>query len=316
MMLKNIVFMGTPAFAVPSLKLLAAGAFRPVLCITQPDRPKGRKRRLAPPPVKVAAQELGIDVIQPEDVNDAEVISLVKELQPDVVVTVAYGGYLKKAIRRLPRLGCINLHPSLLPRYRGSAPINFALFHGDVTTGISIFRIVAAMDAGPLLRQLEVSILPGECYTALQDRLSILGADELLKTLTDLAEGTAAPWQQNHDLATFSHKLTHPDFCIDWHKSATEIVNRVRGLAEAPGAVAQFRQEPIKIIDVTPLNQKTTSSPGCVIDVRKNQGIVVSTTDTDLLITRVQPAGKKIMPAYAYHLGAQIESGELFSNGL
>jgi methionyl-tRNA formyltransferase len=315
-MLKNIVFMGTPEFAVPSLKLLAAGAFRPVLCITQPDRPKGRKRRLAPPPVKVAAQELGIDVIQPEDVNDAETIALLQELQPDVVVTVAYGGYLKKAIRRLPRHGCINLHPSLLPRYRGSAPINFALFNGDTTTGISIFRIVAAMDAGPLLRQQKVAIQPGECYTALQDRLAILGADEMLKVLSALAEGSVTPWQQNHDLATFSHKLTHPDFCLHWQKPAAEIVNRVRGLAEVPGAVAQFRQGTIKIIDVTPLNQKSASSPGCVMDVRKNEGIVVSTTDADLLITRVQPAGKKIMTAYAYHLGAQIESGELFSNGL
>lgn len=312
----KIVFMGTPAFAVPTLKHLVQCGYRPLLCITQPDRPQGRKRRLAPPPVKMAAQEFGIEVIQPEDVNDQPTIERLQALQPDVVVTVAYGGYLKRQIRRLPRWGCLNLHPSLLPQYRGSAPLNFALFNGDAETGVSIFRIVAAMDAGPILRMRSTPIEPGECYTHLHDRLAEMGAHEMEHALRSLEDGTAEEQPQNHDLATFSHKLLREHFLIDWQTPGAALMGQVRGLAEVPGAVAQFRGNPVKIIELHPWEGESRKTPGTVLEVIKNRGIVIAGSDGNLLITRVQPAGKKIMTAHAFHLGARIDAGEAFTNGL
>ncbi|HPR18199.1 MAG TPA: methionyl-tRNA formyltransferase [Candidatus Cloacimonadota bacterium] len=315
MQIKNIVFMGTPRFAVPTLELLAKTRFRPVLCITQPDRPKGRKQQLMSPEVKLKADELGIEVIQPEDVNDVEVLSRLQKLKPEVIVTAAYGGYLKKEIRRLPVWGCLNLHPSLLPKYRGSAPVNFALFNGDAITGNTIFRIVAKMDAGPICFQSKMKIEDADCYTSLYEKLAIAGAEDLLHVLEQLEKDEIEPVPQDEEKATFSSKLEHPDFLLDWHTSARQIRNKVRGLAEVPGAVAAFRGKRIKVIEVEILSEKADSAAGTITEIIKNAGIKVCTEDFQVLVKKVQPAGKQIMTAHAFSLGARIEKNEKIENG-
>ncbi len=315
MQIKNVVFMGTPQFAVPTLELLAKTRFKPVLCITQPDKPKGRKRKLQPPEVKIKAQELGIEIIQPEDVNNDDTFLKLQELNPDVIITAAYGEYLKRKMRRLPSFGCLNLHPSLLPKYRGSAPINFALFNGDEITGNTIFKIVAKMDAGPVYSQKKLEIKSEDCYTSLYEKLSKYGAEDVLEVLEKLEKNEIEPVPQDHDKATFSHKLVKQDFWMDWNNSAENIFNQVRGLAEIPGTVAGFRGSRIKIIEIEILNEDSKEYPGSILDVIKNVGIKVSTAAKNILIKRLQPAGKKIMTAHAFSLGARIKNGEKFENG-
>ena len=314
MKIEKIVFMGTPDFAVPTLKALSDTRFKPQLCITQPDRPKGRKRKLQPTPVKLAAQQLGIPVIQPEDVNSLETITKILEIAPDIIITVAYGGFLNKYLRLMPNFGCINLHPSLLPKYRGSAPINYALFNGEKITGNTIFKIVAKMDAGPIISQNKIEITEKDCYTLLYKKLSESGARDIINILQDIEKNGLITQKQDHTKVTFSHKLLKNDFLIDWNDTAENIRNKVRGLAEIPGITASFRAKRIKIIEVEILETFSKEAPGTIVDVSK-KGIIVTTADNNILLTKVQPAGKNIMTAYAFSLGARIETGEIFENG-
>ncbi len=305
--------MGTPEFAVPSLRRLTDSPYKPVMVVTQPDRPKGRKQRLASPPVKELALELGIPVIQPEDVNDPEAVEQIAAVKPDVVVTAAYGGFLAKNLRELPPFGCLNLHPSLLPLYRGSSPINATIFHGDTVTGNTIFRLTRRMDAGPILYRHEVDIETDECYTELHDRLAVLGGEDLVVTLGMLERGEIVEKKQDHEMATFCGKIEKPDTVIDWTLPAEAIHNHVRGLALQPGAIAFLRDNPLKIIRTGLLEESSDKGPGTIVGIVKNVGFKVATKDRVLLVTEVQPAGKKIMSAHAYNLGARIEEGEIFS---
>ena len=314
MKIEKIVFMGTPDFAVPTLNALAKTRFKPQLCITQPDRPKGRKRKLQPTPVKSAAQKLEIPVIQPEDVNSLETINELLEISPDIIVTVAYGGYINKYLRLLPNFGCINLHPSLLPKYRGSAPINYTLFNGEQVTGNTIFKIVAKMDAGPVIFQSKVEIAEKDCYTSLYKKLSLSGAEEIIKVLQNIEKNGLITEIQDHKKTTFSYKLLKDDLLINWNDSAENIRNRVRGLAEIPSITASFREKRIKIIDVEILDLASKDVPGTILDVSK-KGIMVATAEKNILLTKVQPAGKNIMTSHAFSLGARIETEEKFSNG-
>ncbi len=314
MKIEKIVFMGTPDFAVPTLKALAETRFKPQLCITQPDRPKGRKRKLRPTPVKLTAQQLKIPIIQPENVNSLETINKILEIAPDIIITVAYGGYLNKFLRLLPNFGCINLHPSLLPKHRGSAPINYALFNGEKITGNTIFKIVAKMDAGPIISQNEIKIAEKDCYTSLYKKLSENGAQDIIKAIKDIERNGLVTQKQDHTKATFSHKLLKNNFLINWNDTAENIRNRVRGVAEIPGIAASFREKRIKIIEVEILETISKEAPGNIIDVSKN-GIIVASIDKNILLKKVQPAGKNIMTSHAFSLGARIETEEKFENG-
>ena len=307
--------MGTPEFAVPTLELLSKTKYKPILCITQPDRPKGRKKRLLPPAIKTKALELNIPLIQPENINSPESIAEIQKTNPDIIVTVAYGGYLKREIRRLPEFGCINLHPSLLPKYRGSAPVNYALFNNEKFTGNTIFKIFAEMDAGPIIYQRKIRIKENECFSELTDRLSKMGAEDVLKVLEKIENNDYELIKQDDSKATFSRKIEKQDLLLDWSLSSEKIRNRVRGLAERPGVVASFRSKRIKIIETEIMQNESISKPGTVIDIIKNAGIVVATVDSDLLLKKVQPEGKKIMNAYAFYIGALIRTGEKFTNG-
>ncbi|MCK5052057.1 MAG: methionyl-tRNA formyltransferase [Candidatus Cloacimonetes bacterium] len=314
MKIEKIVFLGTPDFAVPTLDALAETRFKPQLCITQPDRPKGRKRKLQPTAVKLAAQQLKIPVIQPEDVNSLETINKILEIAPDIIITVAYGGYLNKYLRLLPNFGCINLHPSLLPKYRGSAPINYALFNGDTITGNTIFKIVAKMDAGPIISQNKIEITENDCYTSLYKKLSEGGAQDIINVLKDIEQNGLITNKQDHTKTTFSQKLIKDDFLVNWKDTAENIRNKVRGLAEIPGITASFREKRIKIIEVEILETISKEAPGSIIDVSKN-GIIVASADKNILLKKVQPAGKSIMTSHAFSLGARIETEERFENG-
>ncbi len=306
----SLVFMGTPEFAVPTLRALADSHLRPSLVITQPDRPSGRRRKLTPPPVKVVAQELGLPLLQPEDVNSPEAALAIQDLSPDFIVTAAYGGYLRRVLRKLPRLGCLNLHPSLLPRHRGAAPVNYTLFSGDIITGNTVYRMTARMDAGPIIYQSKTPMGDDECGTDLLHRLAQQGAKDVLHTLELLMCGKASPTSQDESLATFTKKIEKSDLPIDWSRTATEVRRQVRGLAETPGAVAMFRGAPLKIIACRELEGIASAEPGMVVEVRKNEGIVVACGGGRLLLERVQPAGKRIMDAWAFHLGAQVKPHE------
>jgi len=322
MNLRKIVFLGTPEFAVPTLELLANSRFNPFLVITQPDKPAGRKKKLTLPPVKIKSLELKIPVLQPEDINSEEIIDKLKKLQPDLIITVAYGGFLKKEIRHLPRLGCINLHPSLLPEYRGSAPINYTLFNGENETGNTIFKITAKMDAGPILFQSKTKVGETECFTELYRRLAKIGAKNVLKFLEKIEKENISDFKelpsyrkQDEKEATYSHKIEKNDLPIHWNEKAEKIRNRVRGLAVKPATITVFRDKKIKIIEVEVLAEKSSGKPGEIIEIRKNIGIVVSAADYHILLKKVQPAGKKIMDSFAFSLGARIKIGEKFSDG-
>lgn len=315
MRIEKVIFMGTPEFAVPTLVELSKTHFKPILCITQPDRPKGRKRKITPPEVKVKAEELNIPIIQPENVNSEKVLSQLEEISPDIIITVAYGEFLKKRIRLLPKFGCINLHPSLLPKYRGPAPVNFALFNNDEFTGNTIFKIVAEMDAGPILLQSKIEIEDDDYYTKLLNKLAKIGAKNVIKVLEDIESKGLITSEQDHSKVSYSYKLKKNDFILDWNNSAEFINNRVRGFAESPGLIASFRGKRFKLIEVKILQSRSGDDPGTVVKIIKNTGIVVATKDYDLLLSKVQPSGKRIMSSHAFNLGANIEIGEKFENG-
>lgn len=315
MRISSIIFMGTPEFAVPALDILCDNNYRPSLVITQPDKPKGRKRKLAPPEVKIRAQFHDIPVFQPHDINSDETVNFIKKISPDLIVTAAYGGYLKRKIRKIPILGCINLHPSLLPKYRGSSPLNYALFNGDTETGITIFKIVAKMDAGPIIYQKKYEIFDNENYTSLYNRMALNGAKDLLNAIKLIETEEVKYIKQNSEKATFSLKIEKEDLLLDWNNTAISIHNKVRGLSEKPGIISSFRGKRIKIIKATVTNNKSTEPPGTVVDIKKNIGIFVATKDNILLLNKLQPEGKKVMTSSAFNLGARIKIGELFENG-
>lgn len=314
--ISKTVFIGTPEFAVPTLRKLAESRYKPLLVITQPDKQQGRRMKLQPPPVKESAARLGIRTIQPESIREQEVFSILKEVEPEVIITVAYGGFLNRTILNLPEYGCLNLHPSLLPKYRGATPINHALFNGETITGITIARMILKMDSGPVLSRKEVRIEEEDNYTKLSEKLAIRGADEIVNVLEALERGKIVEQPQNEEEATYCYKLRKEDLFIDWENYAESIHNKVRGLSEDPAATAFFREKQIKILQTALLKEESDLSPGKVSAIIKNKGIVVCCKDRKILLTSVKPAGKRKMTAFEFSIGARIEIGESFISGL
>ena len=312
MKINKLIFMGTPQFAVPALQQLTEKGYKPLLCITQPDKPQGRKRRLTAPVIKQRSLELGIPVIQPENINDQETVEFIKELNPDLIITVAYGGYIGRNLRKLPKLGAINIHPSLLPFWRGASPVNASLWSGDQETGVTIFRLVAKMDAGHVLYQCRYKIGENDNYTTLLTKLANAGAEDLIKLIHQFENGEVKEIIQDESKATICRKLNKEDFQINWAEKARYIYNQVRALAEKPGASSKFRKKQLKIISTRLTGKRSNITPGTIIEVIKNSGILVATGDEDLLIKDLQPAGKKIMSAFDFNLGARIGNGERF----
>jgi len=292
----KIVFMGTPDFAIPALDLLIETGENIVGVVTMPDRPKGRGRKLKAPPVKETAACKGITVFQPVKIRDEFFVSKLKELNPDVIVVVAFGQILSKEILKIPRFGCINLHASLLPRYRGAAPINWVIVNGEKVTGVTTMLMDEGLDTGDILLQKEVEIEEGDTAENLHDKLANTGAKLLLETLYRLKEGSIiTPVTQDHSKATMSPMLKKGDGLIDWRKGAKEISNLIRALTPRPGAFTHLQGKILKILKVIVLEGDSNDIvPGTIAEIDE-KGITISTGKGFLLIKEIQLQDHKKM---------------------
>jgi len=297
--------MGTPDFAVPTLKKLIQGNRKPQLVITQPDRKKGRGQKLSQSPIKELALEHDLEVYQPQSVNISSSLEKIQTYKPDLIITAAFGKILKNNILSTPKYGCINLHPSLLPKYRGPSPISWALFHGDAVTGTSVYYMNSKMDAGDIILQSRLTIQHDDNLTTLSKKLSEKGANDVLKAIALIDQGKDSPIPQNDRHATYSHLITRETQRIKWHQTADEINNHIRGLAPQPGAFSYLKGKEIKILKATP-TYREHSSVGKIIEIEKLEGFLVSTGYRLLLVREIKPQGKPAMSAYAYSLGADI----------
>lgn len=293
----KIVFMGTPEFSVGVLKRIVADGYEVAAVVTQPDRPVGRKRVMTPPPVKVAAEELGIPVLQPEKIREESELAKVLEIQPDIIVTAAFGQILPKKLLDAPRFGCINVHASLLPELRGGAPIHYAIMQGKSKTGVTIMYMVEKLDAGDMIAKIEVPIEESDHTGSLHDKLSKAGAELLSETLPKLLAGEIKPVKQNEADATFAYNIKREQELIDWTKDGEDIYNHVRGLHPWPVAYTLLNGAVLKVWWTEKMKISKSGTPGAIIAIEPD-GIVVKTgNDTAIKITELQPAGKKRMEA-------------------
>ncbi|HEY5718405.1 MAG TPA: methionyl-tRNA formyltransferase [Motiliproteus sp.] len=283
----RIIFAGTPEFAATSLVALIQSGHQVVAVYTQPDRPAGRGRKLTPSPVKVVAQEAGIKVCQPEHLKSSEALDELAQFDADLMVVAAYGLLLPQAVLDTPRLGCINIHASLLPRWRGAAPIHRALLAGDGETGITIMQMDAGLDTGDMLLKLPCPIEATDTSASLHDRLAELGADALLEALSRLQRGDLQPEPQDSSLANYAHKLTKDEGAIDWGRSAEELERQVRGLNPWPVAFSELQGERVRIWGAQALPLSSDFPPGTLIDMERD-GLHVATGKGVLSLTRLQ----------------------------
>ncbi len=302
----GVIFMGSPAFAVPSLERLLADGHAIPLVVTQPDRPAGRGQSLRPPAVKLAAQRHGLPVLQPEKLSQPDVLASLAAAKPDVIAVAAFGQFLPRAVRDLPPLGCVNVHASLLPKYRGAAPIAWALIRGDTETGVTIMRITEEMDAGPMLLQRIIPIAPEDDAGSLHDRLADLGASALSDALAKLARGEAAWAAQDDAQATLAPKLRDEDCRLDLAGDPTALVNRVRGLTPAPGAYLLWGGQRLK---VSRAQVRSDSGPSGMILRIDSQAIVCGTGAGSVALLEVQPEGKRRMTGAEFGRGQRLQVG-------
>lgn len=330
----RIVFFGTPQFAVPSLeKLLTHNDFEVIAVVTQPDKRRGRGNQLSPSPVKTVALAHDLAIWQPKSVKkDAETLNQLAAFQADIFVVVAYGQILSQQILDMPRLGCVNAHGSILPEYRGAAPIQWSIYHGETETGITTMLMNAGMDTGPMLLKAFTPIALLETAHDLADRLSTLAADLLVDTLLKLDQGAIQPEPQDELQATYAPLIKKEDYGVDWSRSAIQLHNQIRGFY--PTCYAQFRGEILKITASAPLGSEFWSelpeelrrlmqelatiapaAPGTVVTIAKGMGVVVQTGDGHLLLREVQLAGKRPQSGWDFANGAHLVAGEILTNG-
>ncbi len=305
----DLVFLGTPEFAVPSLERLVAAGHRVRAVYTQPDRPRGRGRELAAPPVKRAALALGLPVRQPERIRRPEVVAELAALAPEAMAVVGYGQIIPQSIIDIPPLGIINVHASLLPRYRGAAPVQWAIVRGENVTGVTTMRIDAGLDTGDLLLQRETPIAPDEDAMALSARLAQIGAELLVETLEGLRAGTVTPVQQDHAQASLAPILKKEDGLIDWTRPANEIANRVRGLVPWPGAYTWFRGQRLHVWRARPAAGIPAVPPGSLVGDGGRLGATCG-EGTFLEMLEVQLEGRRRMSGEAFLNGHRVEQGE------
>jgi methionyl-tRNA formyltransferase len=306
----NLVFMGTPQFAVPTLRRLVEAGHRVLAVYTQPDRPKGRGQKEALSPVKEAALELSLDVRQPERVRRPEVVAELQALHPDAMVVVGYGQIIPQSIIDIPPLGIINVHASLLPKYRGAAPIQWAIARGETHTGVTTMKIDAGLDTGAMLLKWETGIGPEETAPELAERLSAAGADLLVDTLHGLQAGTIVPEPQDNGQATLAPIIKKEDGLIDWTSPARDIRNRIRAFVPWPGAYTFFRGQRLHIWNA---RETTADHPG-ILRVRNRVLVAGCGNSTGLELLEVQLEGRKRMPAQAFLNGNPIPYQEALAN--
>lgn len=305
----KLVFCGTPQFAVPSLERLAQAGFEIQLVVSQPDRHKGRGLELSIPPVKQTAQGLELPVVQPEKIkNNPQFQQQLTSLKPDAIIVVAYGRVIPHWMLELPALGNINVHASLLPKYRGAAPIQWAIANGESATGVTTMRIDEGLDTGDILLQREIAIAPEETAPSLSPKLAELGAELLLETLRGLQSGAVPHIPQDDSQATLAPLLKKRDGLIDFSRAAQEIHNRMRGFQPWPGATTQFRGKPLKVIAAQPIEAEKTA-PGN-LRITADRLIVGCGRNTSLEYLQVQPEGKRVMSAREFINGYRPLTGE------
>ena len=307
----RIVFMGTPDFAVESLNALVKAGHEVAAVITQPDRPKGRGNKVAFPEVKTRALELNLPVHQPASVKDDAFLELLKGYAPDVIVVVAFGRILPQSVLELPPYGCINVHGSLLPKYRGAAPIQRAVLDGCKESGVTIMQMDIGMDTGDMLLQGSLPITDEDNTGTMFEKLAVLGGELLIQTLDGLKQGTIQPVKQNEAEATHAARILKEDEVIDWKKPADELFCQVRGLAPAPGAYTVWNGQRLKIWKSRVSEKETGKTPGTLVEIGKDY-LLVQTGKGCLEVLELQPAGKKAMPAKAFCNGTGVETGLQF----
>ncbi len=304
----RILFMGTPEFALPALTLLVERNYRVIGVVTQPDRPQGRGKTLQPPPVKVLAASLNLPVIQPERVRDAAFLETFRKLSPDMVALAAFGQMLPEEITTGPAMGCLNIHPSLLPKYRGAAPMNWAIIRGEKKTGVTIMRMVKELDAGDIILQEETSIGQDETFDQLRDRLSRLGAELLIKAIEETMTGVARPVPQDGTAATYAPRLKKEDGLIRWEDDAEVIVNLIRGLSSQPGAYTFLDGKKLKIFAAQVEKAPVSKPPGATVPNR-GTGLAVAAGNGCVHLLDVQMENKKRMKAADFLRGHKLRPG-------
>ena len=308
----RILFWGTPDFAVPSLRALANDGVEIVGVVTQPDRPAGRGRRVKMSPVKEEALALGHEVLAPIRPQGQEFIEQITELRPDLSVVVAYGHILKPEILDLPSLGSINVHASLLPQLRGAAPVNWAIIRGHEQTGVTVMRMVEAMDAGPIIHQLSEPISDEDSASELMSRLSELGSLALREALGSIKRGDTEEREQLEDAVSYAPKVDRKTARIDWTLSANEVALFIRGMDATPGAWSELAGMPIKFFRPSLVPESEFSQPGAVVRADPEQGLVISTSSGGVSVSEVQPAGRQRMSTLDWINGRGVKLGQHF----
>jgi methionyl-tRNA formyltransferase len=307
----RIIFLGSPAIAVIPLEALVRAGYQIVAVVTQPDRPAGRRNMLTPPPVKLAAERLGLPVFQPQTLRELAAVAHIAALQPDLGVVAAYGEILRKNVLELPPLGYLNIHPSLLPRYRGPAPVTGAILAGDPETGVSVMRLDSGMDSGPILAQQAVPLPPDARAGNFTMAMFELGSQLLLDVLPAYIHGTLIPQPQDHSRATFTAMLRKQDGQVDWHMPAVQIERMVRAYDPWPGTYTFWKGQQLKLLDVGVRPDLPPTHPIGTLWSEAGQPLV--TTGTDVLeLRQVQPAGKRPMTGAVWLNGQRNAIGQQF----
>lgn len=304
----RVIFMGTPDFAVASLEEIIRAGHEVVLAVTQPDKPKGRGKALAFPPVKECAVSHGIEVFQPRRIKDDANVEYLKKYKPDIIIVAAFGQILPKSILDLPQYGCVNVHASLLPKYRGAAPIQWAVINGDEVTGVTTMRMDVGLDTGDMIAKREVRIAEDETGGSLFDKLAETGAKLCVETMEMLEKGTAVFTPQNNEESTHTRMITKELGNIDWTKSAVEIERLIRGLNPWPSAYTHLDEKTFKIWKAEVSDETGDYAPGCIVRAAKNE-LLVQTGEGMLSLKEVQLEGKKRMDIGSFLRGYPVEEG-------
>ncbi|MGN0342023.1 MAG: methionyl-tRNA formyltransferase [Roseburia sp.] len=307
----RIIFMGTPDFAVATLEAILAAGHQVVLAVTQPDKPKGRGKAMQFPPVKECAVAHGIPVYQPRRIREPECVEYLREYAPDIIVVAAFGQILPKEILTMPRYDCINVHASLLPKYRGAAPIQWAVINGDQVSGVTIQRMGEGIDTGDMIAKVEVPLDKKETGGSLFDRLAEAGAALCVEAMAAIEAGTASYTPQNEAEATHVSMIKKEFGSIDWRRPAVEIERLIRGLNPWPSAYTTLHEKTLKIWDATVREENTDAAAGTIVKADKKE-LWVQTGEGILILNEVQLEGKKRMPVDAFLRGYTIEQGESF----
>lgn len=306
----KVVFMGTPDFSVGALEALVKAGHEVTAVVTQPDRQKGRSLEMSFSPVKECALRYELPVFQPEKIKTAEAVEVLRGYEADIFVVAAFGQILSKEILEMPKYGCINIHASLLPKYRGAAPIQWAILNGDAITGVTIMQMNEGLDTGDILTTKEVEISAEETGESLFDKLAIAGAELLIETLPEIEKGTLTPIKQEEEKASHVRMLTKEMGKIDWEKEAIVLERLVRGMNSWPSAYCRLRNKNMKVWRAAVLEEDTDARPGEIVNVTKD-ALYIQTGKGQLVLQEVQLESKKRMPVKDFLIGYQLEAGEI-----